>query len=115
MQERQQTLIGTLLVFVSIVFLVNAIMDMVRISQAHNFLETKQEEADYFGVTARWEALKYTPLVYMNWLRVVTNVVLTVSVLLTWSNNCILDMYLVSNPIAAVTFAVSISITFYHI
>ena len=42
-QERQQTAIGTLLIFITILFLINFIIDIVRIKQAYNFLATKRE------------------------------------------------------------------------
>ena len=45
---------------------------MVRISHANDFLETKQKEAEYFGINAKREALKYTALVYMNKFRIIT-------------------------------------------
>ena len=87
---------------------------MVRISRAKEFLATRIEEADYFGYKARRDALLFTPLVHMNRFRVLVILMQIGAVLLTWINNWILDVYLVTHPLVQIAFAITISVTVVH-
>ena len=51
----------------------------------------------------------------MNRFRYVTMGLTVVSVLLTWTNNFFLDIYLISHPVSFITFIVTVSIEFFHI
>ena len=87
---------------------------MVRISRAKQFLAARSEEADYFGFVARRQALLYTPLVHMNRFRVLVILMQIGAVLLTWTNNWIKDVYLVTHPLVQIAFAITVSVTFVH-
>ena len=89
-------------------------MDMVRIGKAKEFLATRIEEADYFGYKARRDALLFTPLVHMNRFRVLVILMQIGAVLLTWINNWILDVYLVTHPLVQIAFVITISVTVVH-
>ena len=87
---------------------------MVRIARAKEFLANRIEEADYFGFTARRDALLFTPLIHMNRFRVLIILIQIGAVLLTWTNNWITDIYLVTHPLIQVAFTITVSVTVVH-
>ena len=71
-EGNQQTCVGTILIFITILFIANFIMDLFKVSSTSHWVEERHNESEYFGYSSKRDNLKYEAINYMNRFRFIT-------------------------------------------
>ena len=111
-QSRYYSLTGVCLLILSATILISFVVDLVDLTNAKSFYDQVITDSDYFSIKERRETLKYVSLLYFVRYRVYVVIAQIASLLITWLNACLLDMYLVSGPLSFFSFCFIVSV--YH-
>ena len=111
-QRGYYSLTGVCLLILSATILISFIVDLVDLTNAKSFYDQIVSDSDYFSIKERRETLKYVSLLYFVQQRVYVIVAQLASLIITWLNACLLDMYLVSGPLSFFSFCFIVSV--YH-